>query len=366
MRRERVAGLVVVLLVVGSATAVAAQPAVGTTFPDAEQACGTTGDGQHLIGILPGAATATDAQVLHGTDNPHSLYSGTTLKLALCEDGTLLHTYGSEWEISDSQDLEVLNTSDATATVRVTGTADEVDVLALVDSKNEIPAVSITVPQLPTAESELTNATLTFESQDAKTSYTDDESGFLAAESNLTDATEALNESAAAVESGDVDPENLPHESVVAVTRSTKTLDDRTAAFERQAYDTAFAASGESKVLGALDTANERERAADRKAKAALRNYLETLETAESDARSTALLNLVGALVVGLVAGAVPGWKLTASKLADIRHDREVNSSVNYSPRVLARAAGLAAAVLVLALVALAVLGGFGKLGGLL
>ncbi|WP_115865331.1 hypothetical protein [Halorussus litoreus] len=364
--RQRVSVLAVGLLVVCSAALFAASPAAAATYPDADAACGETSGGQHLVGILPGSSSTTGTQVLTGSGENATLYAGTTLKLALCEERSALNTYGSEWELSNSEGLEILDSTDATATVRVTGETSHVDVLGLVDRKGEIPAVSIDVPRPATVDSELANDSITFESEDAKTDYTDNETRFLAAASNLTSAAEALNESAAAVESGEANLSNVTEEQLAAINDSSESVTEARADLEAGLYGTAWRASGGSNALAALEAAQERERSAKASADAAKRHYLATLEAAESDARSTGMVNLAGALVAGLVVGAVPGWKLTATRLERIRQDREVNSSVSYSPRVLAWAAGLAALAVVLTLAALFVLDGFGTLGELL
>lgn len=362
MRRRLLVGLFVAVLVGQSALAV--QPATAASYPSAEAACGVAGDGERLVGFLPGASDPGDGQVLSGDE---TLYPGTTFRLALCKDGDLAPTYGSEWTLESSSGLEPLDSTESYVTVRATDDAeDAIDVLELVDEKEGIAAVSVTVRDAPTVDSALASETLTFENRSAAEQYEEAETAFLAAESNLTAATERLDESVAAAESGEAGAVERTNGTATAVAGNRAALADAADALENQTYDAAFRASGETNALAALDAAQQREQAAEANATAAMRDSLVALEAAEGDAQSTALLNLGGAALVGLLIGAIPGWKLTASKLEDIRFDRQVNASVTYGPRVLARAVGLAAVVIVLTAGALVGLGGLAALGGLL
>lgn len=364
MSRRLLVGLFVAVLVVQPA--LAAQPASAASYPDAETVCGLGGDGERLVGYLPGASGADDARTLTGDE---SVYAGTTFRLALCKGGDLAPTRGSEWTLDASAEpgLEALGSTDSYVTVRVTDRAeDTIEVLELVGEKESIDAVSLTVQSAPTVDSELANATIRFESAGAASAYETAESEYLAALDDLTNATERLNESAEALDSGEVDGVNGTDENVSAVLDSRAALANATDDLENRTFETAFRGSGGTTALDALSAAQDDERAARADARAAMERYHAALETAAGDARSTALLNLGVALLVGLLVGAVPGWKLTASQLEDIRRDREVNSRVDYSPRVLARAVGLAAVTLVLAVGALVAVGDPAALGGLL
>ena len=368
MSRRLLVGLFVAVLVVGSALAV--QPASAATYPDAEAVCGLGGDGERLVGYLPGASGADDDRTLTGDE---SVYAGTTFRLALCKGGDLAPTRGSEWTLDASADpgLERVDATDSYVTVRVTdGAEGTIDVLELVGEKESIGAVSLAVQSAPTVDSELANATIRFESAGAADEYEAAERDYLAALDDLANATERLNESAEALESGATESvdagDNETDENVSAVLDSRAALADASADLENLTFETAFRASGGTNALDALSAAQNDERAARADARAAMERYHGALETAAGDARSTALLNLGIALLVGLLVGAVPGWKLTASQLEDIRRDREVNSRVSYSPRVLARAVGLAAVALVVTVGALVALGGLTALGGLL
>lgn len=355
MRRVLV-GLLVVALVVGPTTATAA------TYPSAEAACGQT-DGELLVGILPGASDPTAEQVL---GKNATLYPGTTFKVALCKDGQLKHTRGSEWKLASTPGLEELGHTDATVTVRVTGAEPTVDLPGLVDGKQNLGGVSVAVPEGPTAESALVDATITFENGTAAESYNDSERAYLAALSNLTASTARLNESAAALGSGDADTGNVTGPVVPRIVGSRNAVANRSDALERTLYDAAWNASGDTSALTALDAAQRRERTADAEAERAMERYLAALERAEGDAQTTVWLNLGGAALLGLVVGLVPGWKLTASRLEDIRFDRQVNSDVDYGPGALKRAAGLAVLALAVAVGGAVALGGPSILGGLL
>ncbi|WP_135827749.1 hypothetical protein [Halorussus halobius] len=364
MSRRLLVGLFVAALLVGPALAV--QPASAASYPDAETVCGLGGDGERLVGYLPGASGSDDARTL--TDEQR-VYRGTTFRLALCKGSDLAPTQGSEWTVDASSEpgLEALGSADAHVTVRVTDEAEgTVDVLDLVGEKESIDAPVVAVQTAPAVESELANATIRFENASAADEYEAAEREYLAALDDLANATERLNRSADALDAGEVDDVNGTDENVTAVLDGRAALADASAALENRTFETAFRASGRTNALAALSTAQDDEQAARADARASMERYHAALETAAGDARSTALLNLGGALLVGLLVGAVPGWKLTASQLEDIRRDREVNSRVDYSPRVLARAVGLAAVALVLTVGALFAVGDPGALGGIL
>lgn len=355
MRRELLVAVFVAALLV--------QPAGAATYPDAGAACGQTGAGEVLIGILPGSSAPSDGQVRTGETN---LYPGTTLRLALCKDGELKPTRGSEWSLESSPGLEVLERTDATVTVRVTDAVENIDVPALVSGKQDLDGVSVAVQRAPTVESELADGSITFANANAASEYDAAERAYLASLANLSDATDRLNESAAALESGEWDPETVNETVLPVLNDSRKSAADRKGELEDQLYRTAWQSGDDRAALEALSAAQTRQRAAETDAKRAMRGYLAKLESAERSAKTTALVNLGGAALVGLVVGAVPGWWLTASRLEDIRFDRQVNSDVSSGPGVLARAGGLALAALVATLGALVALGGLEILGGLL
>lgn len=349
MNRRLVVGLFVALLVV--------QPAAAANYPSMEEACGRT-DGEVLVGVLPGSSDLSDEQVLRGQT---SLYSGTTLKLALCKDGELTPTRGTEWSLSESPGLDVLGETDATVTVRITGAEPTVDVPALVSGKEGLNGVVVEVNRAPTVDSELVDEPIRFESPAAAEEYTAAEEEYLAAVSNLSAAADRLNESAGGV-GGDADV----NATLNAINASNEAVAGQRVDLERRLFEAAWTADGESSAVTALDAARDRERTARSDAKRAMDGYRTALEAAETDAKMTVALNFGVAALVGLVVGILPGWKLTASKLADIRYDRQVNSNVGYGPRVLARAVALALVALAVTAVALVALGGLETLGGLL
>ncbi|NHN61688.1 MULTISPECIES: hypothetical protein [Halorussus] len=358
--RRLLVGLFVVALVVGQTGGAAA------TSPSAEAACGQTGGGEVLVGILPGASSPSDSQVL--TDET-GLYPGTRFEVALCKDGQLKHTRGSEWELASTPGLEVLKKGDATVTVNVTGAEPTVDLPGLVDGKQNLGGVSVVVPDGSTADSALADGQITFESSAAADAYNESEGRYLAALSNLTAATARLNESAATLEAGEADPDNLSvaGESVAdPVVRHRNAVANRSDALEDTLYEAAWRSGGDASALAALEAAQRRERTDGREAERAMERYLSALERAEGDAQTTVWLNLGGAALLGLVVGLVPGWKLTAGRLEDIRFDRQVNSDVDYGLGVFVRVAGLAAVALAVGIGGAVALGGPSILGGLL
>lgn len=354
--RRLLVGLLIVTLVTGPTTATAA------AAPSAEAACGQAGDGELLVGILP-AANSTAERVLHGET---ALYPGTTLQVALCKDGELKHTRGTEWKLTSTPGLEVLKKDDATVTVNVTGAEPTVDLPGLIDGKQNLDGVSVTLPDGPTAESALIDGTITFRNGTVAESYNTTERKYIAALSNLTAATSRLNESAASLEAVGTDPENLSGSDVSAVVDARTAVGNRSDELAGVLYDTAWRSDGDASALTALEAAQMRERTADREAERAMERYLSALERAESDAWTTVWLNLGGATLLGLVVGLIPGWKLTASRLEDIRFDRQVNSDVDYGVSVFKRAAGLAVLALALGIGGAVALGGPSTLGGLL
>ncbi|WP_135852191.1 hypothetical protein [Halorussus salinus] len=357
--RRILAGLIVVSLLFGAVPATAG----AATYPDAEAACGQTSGGEVLVGVLPGASNPTPQQVL--TDET-TLYPGTTFRVALCKDGDVKSTRGPEWKLQNPEGLEVLNRTDATVTVRVTGEESSVDLPGLVSGKQNLAGVSVVVQQTPSVDSRLANGSLSFDNASAAEEYREAERNYLASLSDLNDSAERLNESAAALESGDADSETINETVVAAVADDRSAVATRGKRLETLLYETAWRADGRTTALAALEAARSDERRADAEAERAMKRYRSALETAGGDAKTTVLFNLGGAALVGLVVGALPGWKLTASKLEAIRYDRQVNSDVSYGLGVLTRAVGLALLVVALTAGGLVALGGLSTLGGLL
>lgn len=361
MRRSLVVALFVAMLVV--------QPVTAASYPSAEAACGQTGDGEVLVAIFPGAAQLQDddSQVVTGET---TVYPGTEFKVALCQNGELQHTQGTEWELQSTPGLQFSNSTETTVTVTVTGEEsgeeNPIDVAGLVENK-DLRGVTIDVRRASRATADVTDESVTidFESPEAASNYESAEDEYLAARGNLSNATERLNRSAEALRSGEENASTVTNETVLALGESAQSVDARAATLEANLYGTAWSGS-DSRALIALSAVQNDERTARTDAKNAMRNYLGALQTAERNAQMTVFLNLGGAAILGLFAGAVPGWWLTAQKLENVRFDQEVNSSVSYGPRLLARAILLAVVAFGLTLAVLFALGGLGKFGGLL
>lgn len=359
MKRSLLVVIVVALFVV--------QPATAASYPSAEAACGQTGGGESLIAIFPGATQLQDddSQVVTHQDSPVGVYSGTEFRVALCKNGELKHTRGSEWSLESSPGLTVTDRSDATVTVRVTDGADRIDVGA---KNKDLPAISFAVQRAATAEVGVGDEpiTLTFENQSAADEYAAVEERYRSARENLTAATQRLNQSAAALRSGEKNASGATETVLPLVSTRSDAVETRAATVKAELYEIAWGSQRNSKALTAISAVETDQRVAETDARNAMDNYLAALQAAERNAQLTVLFNLGGAAILGLVAGAVPGWWLTKQKLEGVRFDQEVNSSVSYGPRLLARAGGLAVVALLVTLAALVALGGLGKFGGLL
>lgn len=359
MRRALLVVVVVALFVV--------QPATAASYPSAEAACGQTGGGESLIAIFPGATQPQkiSSQVVTSENSPVGVYAGTEFRVALCKNGDLKHTRGSEWSLESSPGLTVTDRSDATVTVRVTDGADRIDVGA---KNKDLPAISFAVQRAATATVEIGEEpiTLAFDDQEAADEYATAEERYRSARENLTAATQRLNQSAEAVRSGDENASAATETVLPLVSNRRDSFETRAATVKATLYKIANKSSTNSKALTAISAVETDQRAAETDARNAMQNYLGALRAAERSAQLTVLFNLGGAAILGLFVGAVPGWWLTKRKLAGVRFDQEVNSSVSYGPRLLARAGGLALVALLVTLAALVALGGLGKFGGLL
>lgn len=359
MRRSLLVAALAVLLVV--------QPASAANYPSAEAACGQVG-GETLVAVFPGASQLQDGSQVVTGDSSVGVYPGTEFRVALCRDGDLKHTRGTEWSLESSPGLTVTARDDATATVRVTDATDRIDVAA--EQKN-LPGIALDVRRPATAEVAVTDdpVTLGFESAAAASGYRTDEARYLAARRNLTAATERLDESAEALRSGEGNASGVTETVLPAVRNRSDWVEENASALKATLYDASYSATrpdSRSNALTALEAVRADERAVRSDATRGMENYLEALRTAERNAETTVLLNLAGAAVVGLLVGAVPGGWLTKRKLDGARFDQEVNASVSTGPRTLVRAGVLAAVVLALTAAALVVTDGLGKLGGLL
>lgn len=352
MKRSLVVAALAVLLVV--------QPAAAAEYPSAEAACGQAGSGESLVAIFPGSDELRKSQVER---KQMEVYPGTTFKVALCKDGELKHTHGTGWTLKSTPGFEVTNSTDTTATVRVTGEREQ---FAVAVENKDLRAIAVDVRLPRTVDAALVDGQLRFPNRSAAENYRTAERRYLAALANLTNASDRLNESAAALEAGREPPVNVTGDLLPALDERERTVERRAAAVESTLYATAWRTGDGSKALAALSAAQQREQAAKADVKRAKQNYLESLKTAERNARTTVFVNLGGAALLGLVAGAVPGWWLTERRIEGIRFDQEINSSVSTGPRVLARVVGLAVVALGLTVAAFVALGGLDKLGGLL
>lgn len=360
MRRSLLVATLAVLLVV--------QPATAANYPSAEAACGQT-SGETLVAVFPGASElrGDGSQVVTG-DSSVGVYPGTEFRVALCKDGDLKHTRGTEWSLESSSGLTVTARDDATATVRVTDATDPVDVVA--EQKN-LPGIELDVRRPATAEAAVTDdpITLGFEDAAAAERYDDAEAQYLAARRNLTAATDRLNESAEALRSGEGNASAVTETLLPALNQSAKSVEESASALKATLYDASYDATrpdSRSNALTALEEVRTDERAVRSDAVRGMETYLGALRTAERNAETTVLVNLAGAAAVGLLVGAVPGGWLTKRKLDGARFDQEVNASVSTGPRTLVRAGVLAAVALAVTVAALVATGGLGRLGGLL
>lgn len=353
-----------VLLVTLLAALLVVQPATAASYPSAEAACGQTDGSEVLIGIFPGASELqNDSQV--GTGET-AVYSGTELRIALCKNKELKRTRGTEWSLESSSGLNVTGQTGSTVTVRVTGETDRIEVPELVSGKQNLRGISLVVNRAPQGDSALVDEPIAFQNASAASTYNDTEQEYLSSLADLSSATERLNDSAAALRSGEANDSTVSTDVLDSLNQSKSAVNSSSEDLRKRLYETAWRSGEESSVPKALSVTQSRETAATADARNAMRNYLAALQAAERNAQIAILFNLGGAAILGLGIGAIPGWWLTERKLEGVRFDQEVNSSVSYGPRLLARAAGLAVVALLVTLAALAALGGLSTFGGLL
>lgn len=356
MKRLLLVALVVALLVV--------QPATAASYPSAEAACGQTEGSEVLIGIFPGASELqSDSQVETGETR---VYSGTEFRVALCKNGELKQTRGPEWSLESSPGLNVTEETDSTVTVRVTGETNRIEVPELVSGKQNLQGISLSVHRAPRGDSALVEEQITFQNASTAATYNETEQAYLSALADLSSASEQLNDSADTLRSGEVNAGTVSTDVLASLNQSRTEVNSTGEDVKKQLYQTAWRSDDETTVPEALSAVETRKTAATTDAENAMGNYLMALKAAERNAQSTILFNLGGAAILGLVIGAIPGWWLTEQKLEDVRFDQEVNSSVSYGPRLLARAVGLAVVALLVTLAVLTALGGLSTIEGLL
>ena len=293
MRRALIFGLLVVLLVAGTASAA----------PSTTGACETADE--TVVLHVEGGEWASTAQ--------GELYPGSTVYVGYCDGGRLVPTTSGDtvlWAVAPKSGLSETERHDQYYELTVPSNRTRIRLNAsTIERREPTNELSIDVQQGPTVQSRLIENTLRFR-YDRWMTYDLNESEYVSARDMVRNRVARLNETAAAisgaedveatVRSGAETLEEIQSANATAAKRA-RTL--RTHLYERLS-ESSFPPGNAVLALQALET-SERDRI-DRLA-AARSNYRAALQTVHANTRTTILKNMAAGLVIGLLVGGIGG-----------------------------------------------------------
>jgi len=336
--------LAVTVLTVLAGTAVFATPAAAA--PGAEQICSDR-SGTVLVGAIPGGSASQDILTLSG---------GSEIELYLCEDGRPLNS-GTAWSISDTDDFEIVATTEHQYRIRLAWSAEgRIDLTQQVRKVREVNGLSVRSVAQPDVDSNLVDAQITFPDEESAQEYSTEERRYLDTVQWLR-----LNASSAAATTT-AENESISYERLARTKNLSKTLRQRRSTLLSRAYPAAWSMSNGELLVRINQSASQEEASARRDARSALRGRLSQLRQARSDALGTVFLFGGVPLVVGLLGGFGTGWWLTNRKIKRIMYDRTVTSAATFSWRQVALQLAIGLAIVVLTFVVAGLTVGFGTL----
>lgn len=290
-------------------------------------------------------------------DDEATLYRGTVLDLVLCTDGDP-ESHGTAWSL-DVAGLEEIPTEEHDEhedyVLRVEVTDDAPDLPAAIEEKDDVGGLTIRVRGRPTYET-ATGHDMTFPDATTREAYAAAEARFEANRTAIVEAADALNGTSAALENGgDLDPSAV--ENVASAFERTGDLSADRRGMETQLF-AAATRTGDPAAVEAMARLEDREAATHAAARGSLSEYRAALDAATRQARTSVLVNLLGALAAGLVVGAGPGWWLARRKLSDVDYDAQYSSDATASLSHIAFPVALAVFALLASVGLLYVLGG--------
>jgi adhesin HecA-like repeat protein len=237
-----------------------------------------------------------------------TLYPGTQVHIAYCGDTGNSDT--GTWTLAADGIDDVSSTSDLYSG---TVSGDQGTILLDEDAiEGKIPSntITITVQQGPVVQSNLTDSALLFRN-DTAAAFRNHEAAYLSSASELTATAQRLDETAGTLESGDGDTlatiraanDTLANMSETRRAAVTDANDLRLLLYGN--VTAAEQAPGSyTSAMGAID---DHERETNETVMNATEQYNDALDTVESNARQTILMNLLIGVVPGLLVGGVGG-----------------------------------------------------------
>lgn len=326
-------------------------PAAAAQSPD--EVCADYEDAT-LVGVLASGETI---------DEETTLFPGTELDVYYCVNNRP-HVYGDDsWSIAEDVGTEV-DSSEDWVRVELVARSGTIPPSELLAGDGDVTGLTITIHARPTVESTLAGGEVAFPVADDAEAYENAERRFVESESAALEAAGTLEDAGETLSRGEADLEAF--ESADSDLRRVEDLPEARADLESQLFEAAWE-TGDESALAAIETARERETAANEEVDAALDSYANGLETARKAARNTVLQELAATAILGLVVGTIPGWWFTRRELEKIEYDTQFTASATFSPRLVAVPVLLAIVVLVATVAGLALLDGLDLLiGGLL
>jgi len=274
-----------------------------------------TADAQRACDEISGAPVVFVAGHSQSYTDSVTLYPGTNVSVAYCEDGNPVRPEqgGSEvWGITDQAGLDNVQRNEMTysATIPTDGTRVVLGPETL-SGKPQSAELTVTLQMGPTVESQLTDETLLFHSTEAdtyeatQTEYVEARNDSRAAASELNDTAARLNPSEPGPFLDQVESANTTLEEMNA---SQSTADARARTLRAQLYAQLRAEMRPSAAHATeLETLHESQQRTDTQTEAALERYRKALDSVQRAAQQTILINMAAGILAGLVIGAIGG-----------------------------------------------------------
>ncbi|WP_440989659.1 hypothetical protein [Haloarchaeobius baliensis] len=308
-------------------------------------------------------AVATMAGSEEPLGDDRALYAGTELTIRLCDAEGVVTPYGENgaWSLADGDGYEILNTTDSSATLRLTEGYGQLAVADRVRPTGKADrGPTFTEPSPTVVDPAFVDGTLFLPTPDGVGTYEEREDGFRTALNDTRTASDRLASLATAVNDG-----GLTEARAANATETLRALASATNATDRSgdAYRSyLFGVAGESPTPGvavdAIDASREEERTADSNANEAMASYGSALDSRAADARSTVQTNLLVGLVAGLLVGVVLGGVVPYVAASSTEGRIRVDSSTEYSRKAQWLPVGVGVLVLLATVGVLAATGG--------
>jgi hypothetical protein len=274
-----------------------------------------TAEAQEACKGESGAPVLFIAGESQGYTDTVTLYPGTNVSIAYCEDGSPAPPVegGSEvWGITDQAGLDNVELQETTYSATILSNRTRV-VLGpeSLSNKPQSAELIVTVQLGPTVESRLTNQTLTFDPTQAAT-YGTNQTEYIEATNDTRTAANELNDTADSIADGGPSAFMKERESAQTnleeLNASQSTVDARARTLRSHLYAQLRADMLPSAAHATeLEALHDSQQTTDTRTKAALDRYRTALDSVQRAAQQTILINMAAGILAGLVIGAIGG-----------------------------------------------------------